>query len=192
MAHTAEALVIDPGAGPSEILRTLDALAARPLAILNTHGHYDHVGAVKDLQLRYDIPFYLSIDDARVLRSANMYRFIFKSTEKVPIPEVTHDLREQTDELQIGPFVIQCIRTPGHTPGGYSFLVEGHLFTGDTLMRGRAGPVDLPGGDQAALDNAFRKLALLPTIVHPGHGSSTTIAEELASNQDMRIAIAGD
>jgi hydroxyacylglutathione hydrolase len=184
------AIVIDPGESVDEIEAELAARAASPLAILNTHGHFDHVGAVDALVRRHGIPFHMSSDDARILRSANMYRFMFGDRTKVALPTVTHDLKGGPARLTYGGIDVECIPTPGHTPGGFSFLIGRHLFSGDTLLRGRIGPVDLPGSDADVLAVTLGHLASLPpdTIIHAGHGSDSTIGAELAGNDEFRAA----
>jgi hydroxyacylglutathione hydrolase len=192
VAPGGDALVIDPGESADEIEAALSDRDARPLAVLNTHGHFDHVGAVHELVARYGIPFHMSSDDARILRSANMYRFMFGDKRKAVLPTISHDLKDGPSRLEYGDLVVECIPTPGHTPGGFSFLVDGHLFSGDTLLRGSIGPVDLPGSDPVALEVTLRRLAALPheTIIHAGHGSDSTIGVELADNPEFR-AVAG-
>jgi hydroxyacylglutathione hydrolase len=193
VAAGGDAVVIDPGESADEIDAELRARSATPRAVLNTHGHFDHVGAVHELVERHGIPFHMSSDDARILRSANMYRYMFGDKRKAVLPTITHDLKGGPSLLEYAGLRIESIPTPGHTPGGYSFLVDGHLFSGDTLLRGSIGPVDLPGSDPVALDATLRTLAALPpdTIIHAGHGSDSTIGAELAENAAFRALAEG-
>ena len=179
---SAEAIIIDPGSALDEIVGIVRTTACRPLAVLNTHAHYDHIGAVDGLMNHFRIPFYMNGADLDLLKRANLYKLIFDSRESVKVPDVTHDLRGLPPVLKIGSFSIRWIATPGHTPGSTCFHIDRHLFTGDTLLRKGAGRTDLPGGNPAEIDASLRTLASLPpdTEIHPGHGGPTTLAAGLA------------
>ena len=185
---TGVCLLVDPGDDAAEIQRVIEAACWKVLAILNTHGHYDHVSAVAALKDRFDVPFYLHSKDRKLLRSVNLYRKMFGDEGLVPVPEVDHSLDDLETPLQIGDFTIEIIPTPGHSPGGVCFLVGHRLFTGDTLFKGGVGRVDLPGGDREVLRDSLGVLARLDpnTVVYPGHGDQTTIAEELEHNAALR------
>lgn len=181
----AEAVIIDPGSALDEIVGIVRESDCRPLAILNTHAHYDHIGAVDGLMNHFGIPFYMNGADLDLLRRANLYKLIFDSRESVKVPEVTHDLRSLLPILNIGSFRIRWMATPGHTPGSTCFQIGHHLFTGDTLMGNGAGRTDLPGGNPTEIDASLRMLAALPpdTEMHAGHGRPTTLAAGLAKTQ---------
>lgn len=185
---TGVCLLVDPGDDAAEIQRVIESACWKVLAILNTHGHYDHVSAVAALKDRFDVPFYLHSKDRKLLRSVNLYRKMFGDEGLVAVPEVDHSLDDLGTPLQIGDFTIEIIPTPGHSPGGVCFLVGHRLFTGDTLFKGGVGRVDLPGGDLDVLRDSLGVLARLDpnTVVYPGHGDQTTIAEELEHNAALR------
>lgn len=185
---TGVCLLVDPGDDAAEIQRVIESACWKVLAILNTHGHYDHVSAVAALKDRFDVPFYLHSKDRKLLRSVNLYRKMFGDEGLVAVPEVDHSLDDLGTPLQIGDFTIEIIPTPGHSPGGVCFLVGHRLFTGDTLFKGGVGRVDLPGGDLDVLRDSLGVLARLDpnTVVYPGHGDQTTIAEELEHNAVLR------
>ena len=169
-------------------------LAERQLslaAIFNTHGHFDHIGAVQQLLDATGTTFYISVREVPIMKTSNMLRFIFKSKEKVLVPTVFTDLDLLPDCLEFAGLDILCIETPGHTPGGYSFLIEGHLFSGDTILSKMSGVADLPGGDQAALAQSIELLRKLPHYVtlHPGHGRDTMLGEALRA---IPVAVATD
>jgi glyoxylase-like metal-dependent hydrolase (beta-lactamase superfamily II) len=180
---TGDALVIDPGSQPEEIVELLEGRAWRVHAILNTHAHYDHIGAVAALMTRYSAPFYLHAADERLLRSANLYRMLFESREAVRIPSVTHDISQLPPTFSSGPFEISWIATPGHTPGSVCLRIGNVLFSGDTLMHNAVGRTDLPGANREQLLASVRKLMELPpeTIVCGGHGPRTTLEAELSA-----------
>lgn len=179
-----QALIVDPGGNAAAFGAFIDENELVPGAILNTHGHFDHIGAVAPLMDRYRIPFYLDGADARILRGANIYKFLFESTESVVIPEITHNLIGQLQPVTIADFTVTCIATPGHTPGGRCFLIGGVMFTGDTLFCGNIGRTDLYGGDARALAKSVTALMELPpeTTIYPGHGRPSTIGDERGGN----------
>ena len=177
-----DAIVVDPGSDGDRIAGEVEANGWHVLAILNTHAHYDHVGAVVPLQQRFDAPFYLHGADAMLLRRANLYRMLFESNEAVRIPSISQDIATLPPVFRIGSFAITWIFTPGHTDGSVCLLLEGKLFSGDTLMHSAVGRTDLPGGDRARLIESLRKLRDLPghTVVYGGHGPTTTLEAEFA------------
>lgn len=176
------ALVIDPGSGAGEIMRAIDDGKWRVSAIVNTHGHYDHIGAVAEMMEHYDVPFYLHAADEKLLRRANLYRMLWEAGDAVRIPRVTHDLSSLPSEITIAGCTLSWTSAPGHTAGSVCLQIGNYLFSGDTLMRGAIGRTDLPGGDRKALLASVRKLSTLPgeTVVCGGHGPRTTIAAEFS------------
>jgi len=169
-----EALVIDPGAEPDAIRLALRGKALK--AILLTHGHIDHIGAVSALR-EGGIPVYIHKKDADMLVNPNLsLAAMFDLPESQG--EADFDLTEGVMEL-CG-LTISVLHTPGHTPGSVCFLIGNILFSGDTLFEGGVGRTDLPGGDAAALNASVSRLIQMdPDIaVCPGHGIETTIRAE--------------
>lgn len=177
-----DALIIDPGSCADEIEGLIEASGWVPKAILNTHGHYDHIGAIATLVDRYSIPFFIHGADAQLLRQANLYRAIFDSPVVVRVPQISHELQNERAHFNLAGFEVQWFHTPGHTPGGCSFLIQGQLFTGDTLMPNGLGRADLPGGSMSDLFASLEFLARLPheLALHAGHGQSTMLGTALA------------
>lgn len=180
--------VIDPGANPEKIARLLKDQALEPQAILLTHAHYDHIGAVDELMRLYpDINLYVPEKDANgITRAATLSRDIFVSDENAQSAVQVRD----GDKIQIGGLEISVIHTPGHTVGGCCYLCEQELFTGDTLFYMDCGRVDLPGGDYGQMLASLKKLAALSgdPAVYPGHGESSTLDFERRNNRYMREA----
>jgi hydroxyacylglutathione hydrolase len=176
------AIVVDPGSEFERIAAEVDAAEWRVVGIVNTHAHYDHIGAVAPLQKRYATPFYLHGADAPLMKRANLYRMLFESRDAVTIPSISHDISSLPSPFEVGPFSVSWIGTPGHTEGSVCLLVENVLFSGDTLMHGAVGRTDLPGGNRERLIASVRKLMELPgeTVVYAGHGPTTTLATEFA------------
>ena len=167
-----EMLVIDPGGAQADIEEAAENGGEQPLAIINTHAHYDHIGAVAGLMKRYSIPFYLHKDDLSLMQRANLYRFIFDSENKITIPDRVEDLGALHPKTRFGDFEVTVLPTPGHTQGSVCLLIANLLFSGDTLLPNGPGRTDLPGGDKNQLKSSVASLFDLPrgTLVYPGHG----------------------
>ncbi len=183
LAHeTGDAIVIDPGSQPQEIIAMIEEQGGRVLGILNTHANFDHVGAVAPLMERYQAPFYLHRGDEALLKRANLYRVLFEARDTVKIPEITTDIARLPEAFEMGPFRISWIGSPGHTEGSVCLCIDGFLFSGDTLMQNAIGRTDLPGGNREKLLESVRRLGALPphTVVCGGHGPRTTIEAEFA------------
>jgi len=166
--------LIDPGSEAFKIKRYIDENALKPLAIIATHGHIDHVGAVKELKEVYNIPFYMSSKDVKLLRQANLYRVLFNISEPVIAPVVSNELSSSEHILKIHPFDIKIMITPGHTAGSVCLIIDDEIFSGDTILAECLGRTDLPGGNKDALTESISRLRKLPNdmMVWPGHGRS--------------------
>lgn len=182
---TKHALIIDPGAEPQKIYRTIENLGAIPLAILLTHTHYDHIGAVDTIRDAYDIPVYVDSKEQDWLTdgSKNLSSMLGQNITARP----AEYLFNPGETLEISGFSFKIIPTPGHSPGGVSFIFpkEKFVVTGDALFAGSVGRMDLPGGNSGQLFNSIRQqLFTLPEdyIIYPGHGGSSTIGREMTTN----------
>lgn len=178
-----ECAVIDPGAEPEKILSSLSALHLTPVVLLNTHGHVDHIGANADIKEKYDVPLAIHAADLRILEAGPLMELgLILAARPSPAPD---RLIENGDIIKVGRGSLRVIHTPGHSPGSVSFLGNGILFSGDTLFCGGVGRTDLPGGSMKVLESSIReRIFSLPenTLVLPGHGPMTTVAEERESN----------
>jgi hydroxyacylglutathione hydrolase len=181
-ANDGNAIVIDPGSQADEMIALVEENGWLIHGIINTHGHFDHIGAVAPLQERYPAPFYLHKSDERLMQRANLFRMVFEAHDPVKIPTITQDISVLPEKFDVGPFSISWISTPGHTEGSVCLQLENMLFSGDTLMRNAIGRTDLPGGNRDQLLSSVKKLSFLPgdTIVYGGHGVPTTISAEFA------------
>jgi hydroxyacylglutathione hydrolase len=175
------AIVVDPGLQNAQTLQLLEARSWRCERILLTHGHGDHVNGVPALVAAHGCRVALHPDDREQLVTM---RFLPGIPEDVPDVAIDDDL---SDGQVIGwhGVDIGVLHTPGHTRGSVCFVAGTDLLSGDTLFRRGVGRADLPGGDwQKLLVSIEQRVYALPpdTVVHPGHGPTTTIAEEMASN----------
>lgn len=176
-----KACVMDPGFEPETIDAELKKRNLQLQAILLTHAHADHIGAVPELVRRHGVPVYLHPDDREIYYSeANAFP---------PLLPRIPDLPEPVSSLPSLPpgLCPTILHTPGHTPGGVSFYFpdSGVIFAGDTLFYHSIGRTDFPGGDREQLSRSIRQsLFTLPveTVVYAGHGPETSIAEERRAN----------
>ena len=181
---TKEALIVDPGAEPAKVRSMVEANQVTPVAVLLTHGHFDHIGAVNETRRMYNIPVYAHETEQELLEETKTGQLaMYGITEPVAA-----DIWMQGEpELDLAGFHIKVYHTPGHTKGGvcYYFAAEKVLFSGDTLFRESVGRTDFPGGSASSLIRSVEsKIFVLPddVNVYPGHEESTTIGFEKMYN----------
>lgn len=179
---THEAVVVDPGDDAPKIVATIERMGARPIAIINTHCHFDHVGAVNAIQKQYGVPFYIHPDDQEMLERAALSGQAFGMT--VDQPRVDKFIREG-ETFKVGNSSLAVRFTPGHCPGHITLVGDGFALVGDVLFAGSVGRTDFPDTSWPVLANSIKtQLLTLPdeTIVLSGHGPATTIGKERRSN----------
>lgn len=181
------AAIIDPGEDAKDIIKKVDELDIEINYILATHGHFDHVGAVAQLKREIDVEFlahkgdFFFIEDGK--NAARRWGFII---DQPPKPD---RFIEDGDIIKIGEHELKVLHTPGHSPGGVSFLHNEMVFCGDTLFQGSIGRTDFRMGSFEELKQSIKsRLYTLPdsTIVYTGHGPSTTIGTEKMFNPFVR------
>jgi len=177
-----EGMIIDPGDEAEVILKNVKDLGLDIKSIVLTHGHIDHIGAVKEVKEATGAEVAIHADDAQALQE-NSVSAMFGLSYPTPLP--TDRLLKGGDSIDIGDLHFLVVHTPGHSPGGICLVGEGMVFSGDTLFNYGIGRYDLPGGSYNQLMNSIHtKLTVLPdnTIVYPGHGPDTTIGTERRGN----------
>jgi len=176
----AKAIIIDPGAQEKKIFRALAKHGLSAGIVINTHGHYDHIGCDD----AFGVPVYIHKDDLKMLNDPKLNFSAFFSR---PYNIKSKDIRpvEEGSLISLEGIQLRVLHIPGHTPGGIALVLQDSrekiVFTGDTLFHHGIGRSDLEGGDGELLIKAIKeKLMILPpeTIVYPGHGGSSTIKEE--------------
>jgi glyoxylase-like metal-dependent hydrolase (beta-lactamase superfamily II) len=182
-AEGSAAVIIDPGESKKRIDEVLKKHKLKAGLIINTHGHYDHIGCDD----KFAVPIYIHTRDMTFLRDSRLNlsgTFAFPYEVKSEVRAVEHNSVVELDGI-----LLKVLHIPGHTPGGIALLMEkpqdNMVFTGDSLFCQGIGRSDLPGGDEFALIKYIKeRLLTLPddTIVYPGHGPSSTIGEEKRNN----------
>ena len=173
-----ECVIVDPGANAVQIESTVDSLSVTPKAILLTHAHIDHIGAVGKIRERYNIPVYIQETEEAVYNSG-----VYNLSPRDFFLEDGDVRLKDGQEFELAGIKFKAIHTPGHTPGGCCYYIEAAhaLLAGDTMFRYSWGRTDFPGGSEQQLMNSIRnKLLPLPadTAVYPGHESMTCIGDE--------------
>jgi glyoxylase-like metal-dependent hydrolase (beta-lactamase superfamily II) len=178
---TKRAAIIDPGDEPERIVRATVAYDLQVDYILNTHAHPDHIGA--NCAVRERVGGRLLVHEAdRAAVEAPPLHWLLIGMRPNGCP-VDGTIAEG-DELPLGQLSLRVMHTPGHSPGGVCFVLDTVVFTGDTLFAGGMGRTDFPGGSEELIRQSLRRLVTeLPgeTVVYPGHGEATTIAQEYAA-----------
>jgi len=178
--NAASCCVLDPGGEAKKVLEFMNLRNLTLDAILLTHGHFDHVGAVKELHEATGCKVYLCTEDLSMPVKWTAGELFYT------------DAYGEGDELDLAGLHIRVLHTPGHTPGSVCLMVDDSIFSGDTLFAGSCGRTDLPGGDGDVILTSLRRLAQLEEdyTVYPGHSASTKLAREKQYNPFIKKALA--
>lgn len=182
--ETLEGMIVDPGGHAERILAAVEEMGLTIKYIVNTHAHFDHVTANREVVKATGATLVIHPDEVPILKSGGGAQWFGFPADPGPEPGL---LVRQGDRLQVGRLAFRVIHAPGHSPGHIMLYEadEGVLFDGDVLFQQGIGRSDLPGGDYATLMRSIReKLLVLPdeTVVYSGHGPATTVGEEKRTN----------
>lgn len=182
------ATIIDPGGIDKQLEDDIEKLSLKPVFIINTHGHIDHIAFNNYYKKKYGCLILAPENDADSMNNCeDDFLFSLIGGELSPLP----DRRLKDGEtVKTGSIELEVIHTPGHTPGSICLRGDGFLISGDTLFEGSIGRTDLTGGDYDALiSSILNKILTLPDdlIVFPGHGEPTTIGEEKETNPFLQV-----
>ena len=182
--ETKEAALIDCSSIDDRIDEEIEKQDASLKYILLTHGHFDHIAGIRPNRFKNNPQIVMHKADLDWLNNANQYLPMFGMPE-ITIPKVDIFV-EDGDTIQLGSLEIKVLHTPGHTQGGVCYLVDGNLFSGDTIFREAVGRCDLEGGNfNQIVESIENKIFTLPpkTVIYPGHGNITSVEWEKEHNR---------
>ncbi|MGL5541443.1 MAG: MBL fold metallo-hydrolase [Erysipelotrichaceae bacterium] len=173
-------LVVDPGAKADRLIEKIRALGGAVSGIVLTHGHFDHIGAVDALVAQFNCPVYMHEADVELITDPDK-NYSLKNRQ-VTLRSKVRTL--QPGFHQIGPFGIEVIDVPGHSEGSILVQWNNHLFTGDMLFKDSVGRTDLYNSSNSKMKQSIQMVKTMDPnlLVYPGHGPSTTLADELQNN----------
>ena len=186
--HSDFCLLIDPGLDTQAIDKILDDLNLKPIAILATHGHFDHIGSVSFFKNKFKIPFYMHLADVKISQSANFYLKIAGINHKIETPKPDVLFKEKKETINIGNFELCIYNFPGHSSGSCIIQHDKYLFTGDLMYKKGLGFNNFPGEDKAKLKRSIHAVFEIfsdDSLVLPGHGDSEYLLNIKNNNQDL-------
>lgn len=184
-----QCMIIDPGLDFSLIQHAIQENGLTPIAILSTHGHFDHIGSVGELKMQYNIPFYLHKIDKKLCASLNFFLKIAKINilKKAPVPDFL--FQNQREGVSIGGFDIEVVNLPGHTDGSCVFKIGANLFSGDLVYKKGLGLNKFPGENIVKLKSSIMQFSNLfnkNDFVYPGHGASDYLEIFFNENNELK------
>ncbi|MGH2571243.1 MAG: MBL fold metallo-hydrolase [bacterium] len=188
--ETGETVVVDPGDEPEVLLRRLDEIGARPVAIVNTHGHLDHVAGNGAIRERWDVPIWMHPADRFLIEAFPQQAAMF-GLDLAPPPAPDRELAAG-GAFRFGACELAVHHAPGHSPGSVVLVGGNQAISGDVIFAGSIGRFDLPGGDLPTLLRSIDDV-ILPlgdaTTLYPGHGPATTVGRERRANPFLQASI---
>lgn len=175
-------IIIDPGADFISIKKYLESEKIKPDFILNTHGHYDHIGAASDVVSHYSIPFYIHEFEEPIITDPDKNISSFFGGNELTLE--TYNLIKNNEYSYFNDLGLEIINTPGHTPGSIIISVDDCIFTGDLLFKGSIGRTDLPGGSIKQIKESLAGIRKMDKklLIYPGHGPASSLKYEFENN----------
>lgn len=175
-----EGWIIDPGDEAENIIHFLNLDNYKLKGIINTHGHFDHVGAVSEIKEKYNIPFFIHSKDKRLISHGNLYRG-FSGDSSIKKTPIIDDYLDTFPFIKIKDKKIMIYHTPGHTPGSVCYEIDGNLITGDLFFKDKIGRTDLPGSNTKLILTSIKYIFenFRGFLIRPGHGESFLLNESI-------------
>jgi len=188
-------VVIDPGLDWKPLEDKIKELSCKPLAIISTHGHFDHIGSVSLLKNKFDIPFYIHKDDLKLSQSANFYLKLAKFNLKIETPYPDFTFKGKRETLKIEDFDFEIYNFPGHSKGSCVINIDKNLFSGDILYKKGLGFNNFPGENIIELRksiNCIFETFSPEMMIYPGHGKPELLGEIRINNLELRTFLEGN
>lgn len=188
ISYRNEAFLVDPGDEYEALCTDFSDSLPFVKAIINTHGHFDHIGAVHAFQQNFGFPFYLHSNDKRIVHHANLYRKIAGDDTITKTPVIDFLLDEQ-DSFTLSGKTIRIHNTPGHTAGSVCFEIDNNLISGDLFFADAIGRTDLPGGNREQINASIESVLnrFEGYQIYPGHGSPFLLDRQTIENLRRKL-----